>query len=423
MFSILIARRRLVAGLMALLGAATVVTAYALEPPLTFAVAVQRGLARAPQLAAQDAGFVAAQEEAARAGQLPDPALTFGVANYPVTAPGAFSLRADSMTMRTIGVMQAIPSRAARAAERRLASAQIDAAAANRVATTQTVQERVADAWIDVWAAEQARSLLAELRDESALAVKTTQARLHGGDGSAPEALAARAAASLLDNRLDATDAEVTAARASLQRWVGPDIGALGAAPDFARLPVSAQNLQQSVDAQAPMQMWAAREQVAQATLDQARAAKHPDWNVSAEYGHRAAGLSDMLMLQVSVSLPLFTSNRQDRGISAKQTLRDAVQADHENARRAQSEAVARASATWQGWNRQIERYQGTLLPLARDRAQTALASYRGGGALQAWLDARRDEIELRLGYADALASRARLWVALAYLLPAEVTP
>jgi hypothetical protein len=51
------------------------------------------------------------------------------------------------------------------------------------------------------------------------------------------------------------------------------------------------------------------------------------------------------------------------------------------------------------------------------------LAGYRGGGALQAWLDARRDEIELRLGYADALASRARLWVALAYLLPAEVTP
>ena len=60
-------------------------------------------------------------------------------------------MRADSMTMRTVGVMQAIPSRAARAAERRLASAQIDAAAADRVATTQTVQERVADAWIDVW--------------------------------------------------------------------------------------------------------------------------------------------------------------------------------------------------------------------------------------------------------------------------------
>jgi outer membrane protein, heavy metal efflux system len=63
------------------------------------------------------------------------------------------------------------------------------------------------------------------------------------------------------------------------------------------------------------------------------------------------------------------------------------------------------------------------LLPLDRDRAITALAGYRGGGTLQPWLDARRDEIELRLNYADALAARARLWTSLAYLLPSEVTP
>ncbi|MEO5812707.1 MAG: TolC family protein [Rhodanobacter sp.] len=423
MFAMLITQRALALGLTTLLCATLVAPAHALEPPLTFAAAVQRGLERAPQLDAQDADFAAAQEEAARAGQLPDPALTFGVANYPVTAPGAFSMRSDSMTMRTVGVMQAIPSRAARAAGRRLANAQIDAAAANRVATKQTVRERVADAWIDVWAAGQKRALLTELRDESTLAANTAQARLRGGDGNAPDALAARAASALLDNRLDAVEAEVTATRASLLRWVGPGVGALACAPDFAHLAATSESLHKSIDAQAPMQTWAAREQVAQAALDQARAAKHPDWSLSAEYGNRVSGLSYMIMLQVSVSLPLFTSNRQDRGITAKQMLRDAVQADHEDARRAQAETVARAAATWQGWNRQIERYQTTLLPLARDRAKTALAGYAGGGGLQPWLDARRDEIELRLGYADALAARARLWAALAYLLPAEVAP
>jgi len=128
-------------------------------------------------------------------------------------------------------------------------------------------------------------------------------------------------------------------------------------------------------------------------------------------------------MLEVGVSLPLFTRNRQDRGISARQAQWDAVQADHEDARRAQREVVTRAVATWSGWGRQIARYQQTLLPLARDRAQTALAGYRGGGSLQPWLDARRAEIELRLSYADALAARARLWASLAYLLPSEVTP
>ncbi len=423
MFSILFVRRRLALGLAALLWGAAAMTAHAVESPLTFAAAVQRGLARAPQLDARTADIAAMHEEVARAGRLPDPALTFGIASYPVTAPGAFSLRSDGMTMRTVGVMQAIPSRPARAAERGLASAQIDAAEANRVATTQTVQERIASAWIDVWATERARSLLAELRSESALAVQTTQARLRGGEGSASDVLATRAAASLLDNRLEAADADLAAAQASLQRWVGPVTGALADAPNFAQLPVSAENLERSIDEQAPMQAWAAREQVAQAALDQARAAKHPGWNLSAEYGKRAPGLSDMVTLQVSVSLPLFTRNRQDRGISAKQSERDAVQADHEDARRAQREAVARAAATWQGWNRQIDRYQQTLLPLARDRAQTALASYRGGGVLQPWLDARRDEIELRLSYADALAARARLWASLAYLLPSEVTP
>jgi outer membrane protein TolC len=129
-----------------------------------------------------------------------------------------------------------------------------------------------------------------------------------------------------------------------------------------------------------------------------------------------------MVMVQVGVSLPLFTRNRQDRDISAKQAQRDAVESAHEDARRAQRETVARDVATWQGWGRQITRDRTALLPLARDRSQVALAAYRGGGTLQPWLEARRDEIALRLSYADALAARARAWAALAYLLP-ESTP
>src|SRR3546814_16685376 len=100
--------------------------------------------------------------------------------------------------------------------------------------------------------------------------------------------------------------------------------------------------------------------------------------DLTASYGRRAPGLSDMVMLEVGVSLPLFTRNRQDRGISARQAQWDAVQADHEDQRRAQREAVTRAVATWHGWNQQIQRYQDTLLPLDRDRDTTAPAGYPG---------------------------------------------
>lgn len=418
MLSFHFARRLMVSRLAALLLGALATTACAIEPPLTLEAAVRQGLARAPQLEARAADTVAAREEGARAGQLPDPTLTLGLSNVPITSPGAFSLRSDGMTMRTVGVMQTIPSRAARDAERGLAAAQIDAAEADYVGTTQTVRERIADAWIEVWATQQKHALLGELRDESAIAVQIAQARLRGGDGSATDTLAARTDAAALDNRLDAVDADLAAARTGLRRWLGGDATTVADTADFQALPVAPARLEQAIDQQAPMRAWQAREQVAEAALAQARAAKRPDWNVSVNYGRRAPYLSDMVSLQVGVSLPLFTRNRQDRGVSAKQAQRDAVQAEHEDARRAQREAVARAVAGWQGWGRQVQRYQDTLLPLARDRARTALASYRGGGALQPWLDARRNEIEQRLAYAEALATRARLWAALAYLLP-----
>jgi outer membrane protein TolC len=401
-----------------ILGGSMPIAARAVDSPLTLDAAVRQGVARAPLLAARSADLAAMRDEAVRAGRLPDPSLSFGVSDLPLTGPGAFSLRSDTMTMRTVGVMQTIPSHAARMAERSLAAAQVDAAEADRTATVQNVRERIADAWIGVWAATQQRGLLETLRDESTLAVQVAKARLRGGTGSAADVLAAQAATLTLANRIEAADAELQAARASLRRWLGDVPATLADAPDFGQLPITPDQLEHDTDRQAPMQAWQSREQVADAALAQARASKHPDWSVSLMYGKRAPYLSDMVTLQVGVSLPLFTRNRQDRDISAKQAQRDAVESAHEDARRAQRETVARDVAAWQGWGRQIARDHTTLLPLARDRARVALAGYRGGGSLQPWLDARHDEIALRLSYVDALATRARSWAALAFLMP-----
>src|SRR3546814_17922094 len=90
------------------------------------------------------------------------------------------------MTARTVGVMQTIPSRAARDAERGLAAAQIDAAEADRAAPVQTVQERIDDAWIDVWAIPQKHTVLATLRSETVRAAQVTPGPLRAGAGNTP---------------------------------------------------------------------------------------------------------------------------------------------------------------------------------------------------------------------------------------------
>lgn len=393
---------------------------YAAEAPLTLVVAVQRGVARAPLVRAGRDTIAASRAQADRAGRLPDPSMSVGVSNYPVTAPDALRWGAEPMSMRSIGLTQAIPSAAMRTAERRRADASVGVAIAKRAVTIERTEQRVADAWVAVWAERRRRAELLDLREESRLAVQIAKARLRGGDGTVTDVLAAQAAALTLENRIDAVDAAVAAARADLQRWVGSRMNGLAAAPEFARLPQTPAVLEASVDRQVPMALWHARESAAAATVAEARAATHPDWSVGVAYGNRGLGRSDMVSLQFSVSLPVFTRHRQDAGILAADDDWRAVQAEHRDARRAQRAAIRATLAVWRGWTRRIDRDRDQLLPLARDRARAALAAYRGGGSLQPWLDARRDEIALRLSYVDALAARAEQWTALAYLMPAK---
>ena len=292
--------------------------------PLAFDEAVRLAVARAPTLQARRSQTDAAREEAARAAALPDPKLTLGLTNVPVTGAEAFDLRADDMTMTQVGVMQEFPARAKRQARRTVADRTIEQAQALTLAEQATVRQSAAEAWILLWAAQREVETLQAQRAQSALAIRIAKARLAGGAGTAVETLATQSAMLELDNRIDAAEAEVAAARAMLARWLGVEPEGLvteGSPPDFAVLPVDEATLLASVDRQGPLLAWRSRESVAEAEVTAAIAETRPDWSVSAMYGRRArttAGMprSDMLTVEFSVGLPLWTRDRQDRGIA-----------------------------------------------------------------------------------------------------------
>jgi outer membrane protein TolC len=416
--------RRLVRMLLPLLVAVscTLPAQAADDAPLTLDAAVALAVRNAPMLAADAARVEAAREDRVRAGRLPDPELGIGLDNLTATGGAAFDPLADSMTMQTIGIVQRIPPRAARSAQRAAADAQVLAASAQRTLAGADVRQAAADAWVSLWAAQRRLQLLEDLRGTADTAVRASRARLAGGTDGAADALAARAEAADLDNRIDAAQAVVETAQAMLRRWTGTDASAADVA-DFVELPVAPATLLSQLDRQAPLLQWPAREASAQASLDAARAGKRPQWSVGVSYGKRFGSLPDMASVNFGMTLPLFAGNRQDRDIGARHAERDAVLAEHEDARRAQRATVEQRLADWRGWTRQVRRFRDEQLPLAADRSRVALAAYRAGGSLQPWLDARRDEINARLAYADALAAWGRDWAALAYLIPAEETP
>ncbi len=390
--------------------------------PLTLAEAVRLAEHHAPRVKAGDDLEDAARADLDRAGRWPDPRMEFGVQNLPVQGPGAFNTSADSMTMRTIGFSQEIPSPSALEAERAGARAAEDLAAADTEQARLAARRSAATAWVVLWAAEEAQRELHDLMQQTGLANRAARARLAGGRGSVADVVAVRVAQAELANRMDGAVAAVGAARAALTRWIGREAASQSLAdpPDFGRLPVSDARLLQAPDQQAALLAWGPREDLAAAALARARASKHPDWSLDFSYGVRAPGLPAMAMLLVSVRLPFFDRHREDQDILARAADLRALRAERADARRAEVEAVSRALIRWQGLSREVRRDRDTLLPLSDDRSTAALAAYRGGGSLQPWLDARRDEIVARIAYVDTLSSWGRAWVRLAFLIPED---
>ena len=398
---------------------ATSFAATAASSEISLQDAVRLASERAPMLDARRAGISAAQEEAARAGALPDPMLTVGIDNLPVTGGDAFDVRADDMTMKKIGLRQEIPSQAKREARRSLATRQIDEAQAESEAERLAVRRAAAEAWIDLWAAQRELDALQTLREQAALAARVAKARVAGGGESVSDALATEAAVLEVDNRIEAARASKIAAQAGLARWVGEALPEVGdSTSSFDALPQPEARLLADVDRVGQLLPATAQVETAAAAIDLARAEKRSDWSVGASYGQRDGGRSDMIMVEVGIGLPLFSRNRQDRGVAAREADYQAALATREDLRRQESARIRVALARWEGLKRQVALHERSLLPLARDRSMTTLAAYRAGGELQPWLNARRDELDVHVSHAEHLGELGRAWAALAFLLP-----
>eukprot|EP01030_Chromulinospumella_sphaerica_P023111 gene23111-23122_t len=86
---------------------ATAVSAHA--EPMTFDQALTLAGETAPSLKAAALRVDAARSASRSAGSLPDPKLTLGIENLPISGPMAGRFGADEMTMASVGVMQDMP--------------------------------------------------------------------------------------------------------------------------------------------------------------------------------------------------------------------------------------------------------------------------------------------------------------------------
>lgn len=393
--------------------------------PLSFQEAVQTAERQAPELRARAAGVRAAEAAIGPASELPDPELIVGLQNLPLTGEDAFSVSRDFMTMQTVGVMQQFPRREKRRLRGERAATEADRERALQTAEALVVKEATARAWMAAATAQQRVTLLAALQPRADAQLAAATAALTAGRGTAADGIAAQAAIVALADRLAAAQADRDTARTELARWL-PDLGdrPLGEWPDWRDLGRDPEALIADLPHHRALLAYDAAERAAAADVALAVAEKRPDWSVELAYAQRGPGFSNMLSVQFRVPLTLFAARRQDPMIASKQALALRVDAERDAAQREQGAQLRKTLVTWRSTLDRVTRYERDLLPLSEDRAEAALAAYRGGrGDLTASLRALDDAIEQRLAYADLQNTLGQAWAALVFAFPAERSP
>lgn len=387
---------------------------------LSLADAQRLAAGNAPQVEAQAAALRAAQQSSVSAGEQADPKLIIGLDNVPADGADRFNITRDFMTMRKIGFMQEFTRDEKLKLRGSRADAEVRKEAAVLSLAEVNLRRDVALAWIERYFAERQRALLIELSRESELQITAATAALAGGKGMASDPFAARLASAQLDDRIIDSERMIARAQANLGRWIGAAAKLpLDTPPTFDQLAHRHQALTVDLDNHPHLAMYAPMQAMAESEMRLAQAAKHPDWSLEVVYQQRGPAFSNMVSIGVRIDLPIFQSRRQDPAIAVKAALVEQIRAQSEDAKRAHAAEIEVMLADWEAANKRVQRYASDLLPLAHERAELALAAYRGGrGDLTPVLEARKVEIETRMNQLTAQTELARAWAPLNFLLP-----
>ncbi|SDJ51654.1 TolC family protein [Pseudomonas abietaniphila] len=387
--------------------AASVLALPSLAAALTLDEALQLAENNAPSLTAQDAKIQAASSAAIPAGELPDPKLLLGVQNYPIGGPDRWSIDQDFMTMRMVGVSQEMPNSAKRKARVEVADAAIDRAAAERRVERLKVRQATALAWINSYSVERKDTLFQDFYKENRLLADTVRAQIAGGRAQPADAVTPKQEAAQLEEQQDDLIRQRAQARAALKRWIGPAANdkPVGSLPEW---PVDASGYSHKLQHHPELAAFEPMTREAQAKAREAEAEKQSDWSWEVDYQNRGREFGDMVSVRFSWDLPLFPDSRQNPKIAAKHAELNQLEAEREVLSREHTQQLEDQVADYERLNRAVHRSQSSLLPLAKEKVELTMASYRAGkGDLNSVVAARRELIEARLKQIDVEEQRA----------------
>ncbi|HAS6321638.1 TPA: copper transporter [Vibrio vulnificus] len=354
----------------------------------------------------------AMRESGVAASTLMDPKLKVGFGGLPVDS---FKFDEDPMTNISVGLMQQFERGSTLELQSKKASQQADGMALQVAVREREVANGITQLWLELGYQQQAERVLLEnqrLMRELESFISTNYSI---GKSEAQDLLNAQLQVSQLEEKLQANQQMQRRILSQMSEWLGSEwlyqqrdlkasnqlnwdalerlLSASSTTQHFAQL------------AQHPMvQMANANIAVSQTQVELAEQSYTPQFGVEVMYAYRQANnmkgepASDLVSAYLTMDIPLFTGNRQDRAHAAAQYQVGAAQSQKDLLLAQMNAKVNALLVDRSNLEQRLERYQNTLLEQAKARTKAVERGYQNSTAqFNDVIAATRDELAVEL--------------------------
>ena len=391
---------------------------------LTLKEAERIALTDEPGIISQQWQVKSLSEQAVADGQLMDPKLQVALANMPTDT---FDFDQENMTQFKVGILQQFPAGDTLEIKQQKTLKQSELIATKISERKINILKEVRLTWLEIYYWEQAYKTIRQNKRFFTQLVEIVQSMFSVGRNNQQDLIRAQLELSRLDDRLTKITQKINTQRSKLARWIGsqnsynalskdlPDINI----PELSNL--NDDNLTQLFMTHPKIQEIDKQMEVSRKDIELAKESYKPGWGLNVSYGYRDnkpmgpnRSRADFLSAGVTIDLPVFTANRQDKKLLSKEHKYQSLKDKRNEILRQLVSGLQQEMAKEEQLQKRHQLYYKILLPQAKRQTRASLLAYqsdRGDFAdvMRAYIDDLNANLDERRIAVDHLQTRARI--------------
>ena len=391
------------------------------EGILTLQQAEHMALNDEPGIVSQQWQAQSLSDQSIADGQLMDPKLQVVLNNLPTDT---FEFDQENMTQFKIGILQQFPSGDTLDLKQQKTRKQSELIQSKISERKLSIIKEVRITYLEIYYWEQAKKTITKNKQFFSQLVEIVQSMFSVGRNNQQDLIRAQLELSRLDVRLTKITQKVNTQRSKLSRWIGTRNSSQSLTSKLPELSIPVINdefetLSQLFVSHPKIQEIDKKLQISRKDIELAKESYKPGWGLNVSYGYRdnnpnGMKRADFLTAGVTIDLPLFTANRQDKKLLAKEHSYQSLKDERVEMLRQLVSALQQETANEEQLHKRHQLYNKLLLPQAKQQARASLLAYKSdrgdfADVMRAYIDELNANLDERRIAVDHLQSKAKI--------------